>query len=54
MQDVEYVHKLAKLDNVIITPHIAYDTVDAVNYILEKTMNQIKKVIKGDRTDRIV
>lgn len=53
-QEVEFVRKLAQFDNVIITPHIAYDTTDSVNYILEKTMNQIKTVIKGDKTDRIV
>lgn len=53
-RETEFVKKLAQFDNVIITPHIAYDTSDAVNYILEKTMNQIKTVIKGDKAERIV
>lgn len=52
--EIEYVKKLAKFNNVLITPHIAYDTVDAVNYILEESMNLIKAVIKGDMTRRIV
>lgn len=52
--EIEYVKKLAAFNNVIITPHIAYDTVDAVNYILEESMNLIKTVIKGDKTKRIV
>lgn len=30
--------KLFKMDNVIITPHIAYNTNDSVNYLLEKTI----------------
>ena len=53
-REAEFVKKLADFDNVIITPHIAYDTTDAVNYILEKTMNQIKTVIQGDMAKRIV
>lgn len=52
--EMEYVKKLAEFNNVIITPHIAYDTKDAVNYILEESMNMIKTVIKGDKTKRIV
>ena len=53
-REAEFVKKLADFENVIITPHIAYDTIDAVNYILEKTMNEIKTVIQGDMAKRIV
>ncbi len=47
--------KLAEFDNVIITPHIAYNTIDAVNTILEITFQNIRNYLKGDNsTNRIV
>lgn len=49
-----YVEKLSRLDNVIITPHIAYDTQDSIDYILEKTMLGIIDVIRGGKMKRIV
>lgn len=45
--------KLFKLNNVIITPHIAYNTVEAVNYILTVTFNNIRDNLKGMSTNRI-
>ena len=45
--------KLFALDNVIITPHIAYNTVESVNYILEETFNLIRDYIKGVNTNRV-
>ena len=45
--------KLFKLNNVIITPHIAYNTVEAVNYILTMTFNNIRDNLKGMSTNRI-
>lgn len=44
---VDAVNKLEKLDNVIITPHIAYDTVEAVNYILKMSFNGIKNCLNN-------
>ncbi|MEI7475198.1 MAG: NAD(P)-dependent oxidoreductase [bacterium] len=41
-------HKLLELDNVVITPHVAYDTIEAVNRILDKTYATIDKFYKGE------
>ncbi len=48
------IEKLRKHENVIITPHIAYATLDAIESILEETMANIKNTIKGDKMCRIV
>ena len=39
--------KLLDMDNVIITPHIAYETQDAIDYILEISFKGILDIIKG-------
>ena len=54
LEELLYVEKLNRFDNVIITPHIAYETQDAIDYILEKTMENIKNIINGDKMCRIV
>lgn len=54
LNEALYVEKLMKYDNVIITPHIAYETQDSIDYILEKTMENIKNIIVGDKLCRIV
>ena len=47
--------KLAESDKVIITPHIAYNTIDAINTILEITFQNIRNYLKGDNsTNRVV
>ena len=47
--------KLAESDKVIITPHIAYNTYDAINTILETTLHSIRGCLKGDNsTNRVV
>ena len=45
--------KLFNLDNVIITPHIAYNTLESVNYILAETFNLIRDYLKGVNTNRV-
>lgn len=47
MKEAELVPKLANFSNVIITPHIAYETQDAVEYLLEMTFKGIRDSIKG-------
>lgn len=54
LNELLYVEKLNGFDNVIITPHIAYETHDAIDYILEKTMENIKNIVNGDKMCRIV
>lgn len=53
LNEALYVERLSKFDNVIITPHIAYDTQDSVNLILEKSMSAVKDVISGGKATRI-
>lgn len=45
--------KLLSLDNVIITPHIAYNTKESVNKLLETTFNNIRDFSKGVHEKRI-
>ena len=47
MKEAELVPKLAEMPNVIITPHIAYETQDAIDYLLEMTFKGILDCIKG-------
>ena len=45
--------KLFEMKNVIITPHIAYNTKEAVDYILTETFNLIRDSLKGVNTNRV-
>ena len=45
--------KLMLEPNVIITPHIAYSTYQAINTILEVTFNNIKSCLKGKCPNRV-
>lgn len=46
--------ELKKFDNVIITPHIAFDTQDSIDYILETTFKEINECINGGHLHRAV
>ena len=54
VEEVQIVQEIIKYPNVIITPHIAYETQDAINYILQKTFDGIIDTIKGGTEFRIV
>ncbi|MBE7711115.1 MAG: lactate dehydrogenase [Cyanobacteria bacterium SIG31] len=45
--------KLLALKNVIITPHIAYNTKEAVEALLETTFNNIRDFVKGEHSKRL-
>lgn len=45
--------KLFNMDNVIITPHIAYNTTQSVNYLLETSFNNVRDYVKGMYTNRV-
>lgn len=52
--EMEIIEDLKTMDNVIITPHIAYETKEAVEYILQATMNNIRDYFKGEHNGRVV
>ncbi len=54
MKEAETVLKLAELPNVIVTPHIAYETQDAIDYLLEMTFKGIQDCIQGGSTFKIL
>jgi len=54
IEEAETLKKLVKLDSVIVTPHIAYETQDAVNFILQKTFEGIADCIKGGHQYRLI
>lgn len=45
--------KLLGMDNVIITPHIAYNTQESVNTLLTTTFNNIRDFHKGERNNQV-
>lgn len=47
MKEAELIPKLVKFSNIIITPHIAYETQDAIEYLLKMTFRGITDSIKG-------
>ena len=46
-------HKLLDMPNVIITPHIAFDTVEAVHRILQTTIDNINGYIQGNIINKV-
>lgn len=46
-------HKLMDLPNVIITPHIAFDTVEAVHRILQTTINNIRGFLAKNISNQV-
>lgn len=47
------IKELVSMPNVFITPHIAYESQDAINYILTKTFEGIKDFINGGNKNRV-
>lgn len=46
--------KMFQLDNVILTPHIAYNTKEAIKRILNTTMNNINEFISGRIQNNVI
>ncbi len=53
LQEAKIVKELVKMDNVIVTPHVAYETQDAIDYILEVSFRGILDCIKGGNEYRM-
>ena len=51
-EETRIVKELAKIDNVIITPHVAYKTADVIEYILKMSIRGILDCIKGGTSFR--
>lgn len=46
-------HKLLEMPNVIITPHIAFDTIEAIHRILHTTIENINGYIQGNLVNTV-
>jgi phosphoglycerate dehydrogenase-like enzyme len=46
--------ELCRLENTVLTPHIAWNTVEAENYILDVTINTIREFIAGRKPKNII
>lgn len=53
VEEIKILKELTKHPNVIVTPHIAYKTQDAIDYILEVTFIAILDIIKGGNLFRV-
>ena len=54
LEEAKIVEELVKLPNVIVTPHIAYETQDSIDHILQMTFTGIIDCIKGGTSYRVV
>jgi D-lactate dehydrogenase len=46
-------HRLLEMPNVMVTPHIAFDTIEAVHRILQTTINNINGYIQGNIINKV-
>lgn len=53
MSNALITQKLLGMNNVIITPHIAYNTEESVNKLLEVTFNNVRDYAKGMHTNQV-
>ena len=52
-ENYKITEKLLELPNVIITPHLAYNTVEYIDYVLESIFNNLRDNIKGNYISRV-
>jgi len=46
-------HKLLELPNVIVTPHVAFDSIEAIHRILKTTIDNINSYLSGQISNRV-
>lgn len=54
LNEMKIIEEIKTMDNIILTPHIAYETKEAIEYILQSTMNNIRDYFKGESSGRVV
>lgn len=54
IEKVVLTRKLAQLDNVIVTPHVAYSTQDSIERILKTSFESIKDCMQGGHTNQVI
>ena len=54
VENSKQVQELMTLPNVIVTPHMAYNTQDSIDLILEKTFKYLSEYFNGSRDNRVV
>lgn len=54
LQNSMTIKEMLAMQNVLITPHIAYETQDAINYILRETFTAIMDIINGGSRNRVI
>lgn len=54
IEKVVLTRKLAQLDNVIVTPHVAYSTKDSIERILKTSFKTITDCLQGKNTNQII
>ena len=52
-QNFKITEKLLNMPNVLITPRLAYNTKEYIDYVLDYTFNNIRDNIKGIYTNRV-
>jgi len=52
-ENYKITEKLLDMQNVLITPHLAYNTKEYIDYVLESTFNNIRDNIKGEYKNRV-
>lgn len=50
---IVYTRRLAMLENVILTPHIAYNTIEATKKMLDLTIKSIEECLQGGHSNQV-
>ena len=54
LENSKLVTELIELPNVLVTPHIAYESQDAIDFILHKTFENIMDFVNGESKNRVI
>lgn len=54
LENSKMVRELIQMPNVVVTPHMAYESQDAIDYILHETFEGIRDCIEGGSKNRVI